>query len=350
MKFKSLAFISIITLMIVAGCEQSKEKPSMTNPYKQTAFLMGTVVTVKIYDEEKQAVLDPVFKRIEDLAKQISINEGESEVTDINEMAGVKPVKVSEDVFKLVDAGKSFSDSANGSFDISVGPLTELWHIGYPDARKPNQSEIKEVLPLIRYDLIELNKQNQTVYLMKPGMRLDLGAIAKGYITDEVLSTLKSHQVKKAIIDLGGNIYVLGKNQRGEKWTIGIQDPFSPRGEIVGKIKESNKSIVTSGIYERYLEVDGVKYHHILNPEDGYPFANDIAGVSIISEKSIDGDALSTSVFSKGIKEGMNYIEGIKGAEAIFVSHDKKIYMTSGIRNQFELVNDEFEIEQLPPS
>jgi FAD:protein FMN transferase len=350
MKLKKWLFISITTLIIITGCEQFKEPQLTTNPYKQTAFLMGTVVTVKVYDEGKEEVLSPIFKRIETLAGQIAVNEKESEISEVNEKAGVQPVKVSEDIYKLVEAGKIYSEKANGSFDISVGPLTGLWHIGYSDARKPEQSEIEAILPLIDYQHIELNEENQTIFLKNAGMKLDLGAIAKGFITDEVILMLDEYQIESAIIDLGGNIYVKGLNPKDKKWTIGIQDPFSPRGEIVGKITETNKSIVTSGVYERYLEVDGIKYHHILNPVDGYPFENDIAGVSIISEKSIEGDALSTSVFSKGIKEGMEFIEEIEGAEAIFVGHDKKIYMTSGIRSQFDLVNEQFVIEELPES
>ncbi|MBD8071437.1 FAD:protein FMN transferase [Bacillus sp. PS06] len=347
MKIKSLVVIVIVTFFIIAGCSQSKGSKTISTPYKQTAFLMGTVVTVKIYDEGKEAVLEPVFHRIEELARQITMNEeneDESEVTRINKMAGIEPVKVSEDLYKLIESGKQYSQIADGTFDISVGPLTSLWHIGYSDAKKPDESEIQEVLSLIQYEDIELNEDNQTVFLKQSGMKLDLGAIAKGYITDEVLAVLKENQVETAIIDLGGNVYVMGKNTSGKDWTIGIQDPFSPRGEIVGRIAESNISVVTSGVYERYLEVDGVKYHHILNPKDGYPYSNDIAGVTIISDKSMDGDALSTSVFSKGIEDGMAFIEEIEDAEAIFISHDKKISMTSGIKKQFELVNEQFEI------
>ena len=351
MKRIGLMWICLLALSsLLVGCGQSAQgkAPEITNnPTKQTAFLMGTIVTVKVYDEGKEAVLEPVFERIESLANDITQeDEAGSEIVNVNRNAGINPVKVSEDIYKLIDAGKNHSKQAEGSFDISVGPLTSLWHIGFPDARVPEQSELDEVLPLIDYEKIELNQEEQTVFLTEKGMKLDLGAIAKGYITDEVKEVLEEHQVQSAIIDLGGNIYVLGKNAAGKAWTVGIQDPFSARGETVGKIPESNKSIVTSGVYERYLEAEGTKYHHLLNPKDGYPFTNDIAGVSIISDKSIDGDALSTAVFSKGIREGRRFIEDIEGAEAIFVSHDKRVYTTSGLKKEFVLTNDEFEMEQ----
>ena len=151
-------------------------------------------------------------------------------------------------------------------------------------------------------------------------MLLDLGAIAKGFITDQVAEVLKENDVTTAIIDLGGNIYVMGNNPSRKDWTVGIQDPFAPRGETIGVISESNKSVVTSGIYERVLEVDGKSYHHLLDPVNGYPFNNDVAGVTIISSKSVDGDGLSTSVFSKGIEGGLEFIEQFEGTEAIFIS------------------------------
>lgn len=335
------------------GCGQSTQTDTnqfTSMPYEKTSFLMGTIVTVKIYDEGKEDVLDLVFNRIEELAEKMASNDKDSEIDLINKNANIQPVQASEEVFHVIQAGKEYSDAANGSFDITIGPLTALWHIGYPNERKPLQSEIDLVLPLINYHDIELNKEDRTVFLKKKGMSLDLGAIAKGYITDEVVKVLEKNGITAAIVNMGGNIYVLGNHPTGKKWTVGIQDPFSSRGDITGSISVSNKSIVTSGIYERFMVVDGIKYHHLLNPKDGYPINNDIAGISIISEKSIDGDALSTSVFTKGIKDGLKYIEKMKGVEAIFVSHDKKIYITPGLKKKFVLTNNQFEIVNYPTS
>lgn len=340
-----------LCLFFITACSQEEsgaESKVSSNPSSRTEFLMGTVVTVKIYDEGKEDVLDSVFERIESLADKISTSDEEkevySEVDKINDEAGISPVKVSSDVFELISAGKSYSERANGSFDISIGPITELWHIGFPDARKPSQPEIDQALQLIGYSNIELNNEDESVFLSNPGMKLDLGAIAKGYITDEVLKVLQKNNVSSAIIDLGGNIYVLGKNSKSNDWMVGIQDPFSARGETIGKIPLSNKSVVTSGIYERYLEVGDTKYHHLLNPKDGYPFTNDIAGVTIISDHSIDGDALSTTIFSKGIEEGLTFIEEIENVEAIFVTHQKEVYLTEGLKKNFELTNEDFNL------
>ncbi len=337
----------LITLFIVSGCGSSSKAESNnleTNPHSKTEFMMGTVVTVKIYDKDKENVLDQAFERINQLADKTSSEEKESEISAINESAGIKPIKVSDDVYRLVEVAKEHSHLADGKFDISVGPLTRLWHIGFPDARKPDQSEIDAILPLIDYKAVKLDKENQTIYLTKKGMALDLGAITKGFITDEVVTVLKENDVTTAIIDLGGNIFVLGNHPSGDAWTVGIQDPNATRGSTVGKVKRSNESIVTSGIYERYLDVDGERYHHLLNPDTGYPFTNDLAGISIITHSSTDADALSTTAFSKGIEEGLQFIQEFTEAEAIFIGHDKKVYITKGLEGEFELTNEQYEM------
>lgn len=346
MKKLKKAAILLLSLFLLVGCGKQKDTDTgvTSTPYKKTEFLMGTVVTIKIFDKDKEEVLNQVFDRIELLASQITVNEEGSIIDEINENAGLKPVQVPDDIYRLVKAGKDYSGYSGGDFDITIGPLTNLWHIGFPDEKKPTQAEIDEILPFINYRKIELNEEKQTVYLPEQGMMLDLGGIAKGFITDEVVKVLEDNGVKSAIIDLGGNIYVKGKNASGKPWEVGVQDPFSDRGEMVGKMEETDTSIVTSGIYERYLEVDGVKYHHILSPKTGYSVNNDVAGITIVSDKSFDGDGYSTTIFIKGVDEGLKAVEQMDGMEAIFVTKDKKVYLTSGLKDIFTLTNDKFEI------
>lgn len=339
--------IMMMLLLVVAGCstraDSSGDSSSLVNnPYSETEFLLGTVVTIKIYDEDKEAVLDKVFQRIEELEQQMTANKSGSEVAEINEQAGNEPVEVSDDVWQVIEKGKYYSELADGSFDIAVGPLTSLWNIGMEDARKPSQDEIDAILPLINYEKVELNEAEQTVMLKEADMRLDLGAIAKGYIADEILELLKEEGVTTAVIDLGGNIYVMGNQTSGNPWVVGVQNPFLGKGETVGRLTASDQSIVTSGIYERYLEVDGETYHHLLNPKTGYPFEGELASVSVVSDHSIDGDGLSTLLFSKGLEEGIEFIQDFDGAEAIFVMEDKSVYITDGLVDNFELTNEEF--------
>jgi thiamine biosynthesis lipoprotein len=173
-------------------------------------------------------------------------------------------------------------------------------------------------------------------------MQVDLGAIAKGYAADEVAEILKENGVQHAIINLGGNVLTIGGNMKGSPWRIGIQDPFNPRGEFMGIITIEDKTVVTSGTYERYFEQDGKRYHHILDPRTGYPAENEVASVSIITNKSMDGDGNSTSVLLLGLEEGMKFVESQEGVDAIFVTYDKKVYITSGLKDVFTVTNSQF--------
>lgn len=349
-QWKMLFPLIIVALLVVTSCGKENEaRDLVSEPYSRTEFMMGTVVNIKIYNEGKEEVLTAAFDRMEELADKITVDEEpDSEIEEINEQAGVAPVAVSEDVYELLEAAYAYSEETQGAFDMTVGPLTELWHIGFDDARKPEQSEIDEALTLVDYREVEFDNANQTVYLPRKEMRLDLGAIAKGYITDEVVELLKEHGVDTAIVDLGGNIFVLGHSPRAKNadWNVGVQDPFETRGEIIGSIPASNETIVTSGIYERFLEVDGMHYHHLMDPKTGYPFDNEIAGVSIITEKSINGDGLSTAVFSEGLEAGLAYVEQLEGVEAIFVTKDRNIYVTDGLKKDFHLNNDTFTLQE----
>lgn len=357
MKKKHSIFLFMIAITIVlSGCgssaAQSKTTSTSSNaattirkePYAQEKFLLGTYTRIRIYDEGKEAALKPAFARIEKLGDEITINQGGSEIDKINEEAGIKPVKVTDDMYYLLKEAYMYSEKSNGGFNIAIGAITQLWRIGFDDARKPAQSEIDEALKHIDYKKVQFNDQEKTVYLEEKGMIIDLGAIAKGYITDEVVKVLKKNKVTTAIIDLGGNVFVMGHSPRGadEPWTIGIQDPNSARGNVLGTIKEANKTVVTSGIYERYLEVDGKKYHHIFDSKTGYPYENDLASVSVVTDKSIDGDGLTTVAFDKGVKAGLEYIENEtpKGTDAIFVTREGVVYVTNGIKDNFELGGD----------
>ena len=272
----------------------------------------------------------------------MSINKEGTELGELNENAGIKPIKLSEDSIEIIKRGLHYSELSKGSYDISIGPLVKLWSIGLPGARVPSKDEINSTLKNIDYSKIKVNKNE--VFLEEEGMLLDLGSIAKGYAADEVVELLEDEGIEKAVIDLGGNIYVMGEKAENKKWKIGIQNPFADRGSAIGSILLEDKSIVTTGVYERYIEEGDVKYHHVLDPKTGYPYETEIAGVTIIADESIDADSLSTLVFTKGIDEGINFIESIENVDAIFVTNEREVYKTSGIKNDFELINEDFKV------
>lgn len=337
--------LATVFLTLLAGCNQaSKSETAKINkePYTDQQSLLGTYVQVRIYDDGKEDVLEKAFDRVKELGDKITVNEKGSEIDEVNAQAGIKPVKVSDDIYPLLKRAYEYSEDSSGGFDMAIGPITQLWHIGFDDARKPSQEEIDQTLKLVDYHKVILNDEDQSVYLEEKGMELDLGAIAKGYITDEVVKVLKDNGVTTAIVDLGGNVYVLGHSPRGKDmdWTVGIQDPNKARNTVIGTVKKSNRTLVTSGIYERYLEVDGKTYHHLFDPETGYPFDNDIAGVTVVTNKSIDGDGLSTAVFAMGVKKGLEYAEGLKDVDVIFVTKEDEVFVSKDIADIFELDKD----------
>lgn len=343
LKQKNLIYVVLVAVLFLSSC--SSQDDLLDSPIKETGFVLGTVVNLSVYNADKEAAVKGAFDLITEWENILSDEISTSEVSQINANAGIEPVEVSAATFNLVEEAIHYGDLSNGGFDVTTGPLTNLWRIGYDDARKPSQEEIDQTLPKVDYTKIVLDEANQTVYLPSENMELDLGGIAKGFIADEIVKYFDDEGVTTAIIDLGGNVYVKGHRPSGEEWTVGVQNPYLGRGQLLGRIKASDLSVVTSGIYERYLEVGDERYHHILNPKTGYPFDNEIAGVTIVSETSLAGDALSTAVFSLGLEEGLALIETLSDVEAVFVTQDKRIVLSSGLTDQFEVLNENFDTE-----
>lgn len=344
---KSYLYIifSLLSLFISGcGADEAEQNTILETPYESNEFLMGTYVSLRIYDEGKEDVLDEGIERIKELDKKLSSNTSGSEIGAINAAAGESAVAVSDDVYPLIKIAAEYSALPDSGFDYTVGAITDLWRIGFDDARVPNPEEIEQALPLVNDELVELNDEDQSVFLTEAGMQLDLGAIAKGYIADEVKKVFEENGVTTAIIDLGGNVVVMGDSPKRDTggWNVGVQDPISTRGNYVGTMTLTDASIVTSGTYERYIETDEGFFHHLMDPDTGYPFDNNLASVTIITEKSVDADALATVVFGMEIEDGLEYLNKSDIAEGIFISDDNEVYTSDGAGELFSLTNDEF--------
>lgn len=371
MKRRSTSLIIMImcTLMLVACAGESVEDANegadsaqveetrqlVDEPFVREEFLLGTLVTLTVYDEGGEEALDKAFERVESLDNTFSMRYEGSEVYEINEKAGIEPVQVSDEVFHVIERAVQFAEESNGRFDPTIGALTGLWGIGetiasddpeLEGASVPTPEKIKEKVDLVDYHKITLDSAEKTVYLEEKGMKLDLGAIAKGYITDQAAASLKEQGVTTAIADLGGDIFLVGSSARGvdDPWKIGIQNPFANRGEIIGAYNTQDKAVVTSGIYERFIEEDGKQYHHILSPEDGYPIDNELAGLSVIANTAMEADALATVIFSMGLEEGLNYVDTLDDVVAIAITKDKKIYISDGKHPEFKVTDSDFEL------
>lgn len=334
---KKILTTLLVVLILITGCSSPQKATSV----RQTKFFMGTVVEVVLYGEKKDLNKERTDKVFSQLFKEIELIEEKFTAGKIN---GGAPVFLDQESFYLLRKSLYFSELSEGSFDITVGPLTNLWNIRTGEKNQiPDKNEIEKSISLVDYKRIKFTAPG-TVQLDEKDMFADFGAIAKGYAADRCAEILEENGVKTAVLNLGGNIYAQGDRI----WKFGIQDPFMTRGDYLGIVSLKNQSLVTSGIYEKYFEEDGRIYHHIFDTKTGYPVNNELLSLSVISEKSLDGDALSTAAFVLGLEKGAKLLEEYEGAEGVFITKDNEIYLTSGLSSEnFQLVkNDKYQIKK----
>lgn len=343
---KSHIFIKISLFLVFAllmtGCQSQNVSDQL---YKQTAYHLYTQVEITTYGQLDQAIYDEIWQALERIDQTMSMNITTSEVAQINANAGIAPVAISESTYAVIEKSLYYS-AVDPAFDVTIGPLVALWGIGTDNANVPAQADIEQALIKIDYRKVILDPTAHTVFLQDSDMMIDLGAIAKGYAADLTKDILTRHNITRAIINFGGNILTVGDKLDDSAWKIGIQNPDDSRGIYLGIIALKDHSIVTSGTYERFLEIDGQRYHHILDVNTGYPVDNNVWGISIISPDSIDGDALSTLVFAMGLKDGMQLIESLPEIECIMIDKTRQIYLSSGLQNNFQLTDDSFSINE----
>jgi thiamine biosynthesis lipoprotein len=312
-------------------------------------FALGTVCAVNLYEKGSSELYARVFSRIREIDLAMSARLADSEVARINRNAGIAPVKVSADLITVLERALYYAELSKGAFDPTIGPLVALWGIGTENERIPDEAEIAEALALVNWRDLLINREEETVFLRRQGMGLDLGAIAKGYAADEAARLAREGGAERGIFDLGGNVLALGSRNAGRRgkdrgestpWRIGVQDPLNERGAYIGVLLAQDTSIVTSGVYERYFEVEGRRYHHILSAADGYPVHNGLLSVTIITGRSIDADGLSTAVFALGYEKGMALLESLPELGAIFLFEDRTVRITGRLRETFTLTGD----------
>jgi len=297
-------------------------------------------------DGGSEAAQDAVFSRLQEIENRMSANREGTEIYQVNQAAGKEPVRVSPDTLFVVRKALEYAKLSDGAFDPTIGPIVKLWNIGMEGERIPEDSEIAAALPLVDWRSVAVDERASTVFLSRRGMRMDLGAIAKGYAADETARLLLAHKVRAAIVDLGGNILVYGKKANGSPWRVGVQHPFNDRGDYLGIVNMSGGTVVTSGVYERYFERDGKRYHHILDTRTGRPVENDLVSVSIISSSSIDADGLSTTLFALGREKGFALLKSLPGVEAIYVDSGKRLYLSTGASKIFSLSDASFTLSE----
>jgi len=311
-----------------------------TRIYAYSAVLMGSPILLKLFDHN-EGLASRVFRLIKQQENIFTVNRHDSDVMAINHAAGSHAVVVSAPVFDLIRCAKAVSQLPESSFNFTIGPLVKRWKIGFSGHSVPDASDLQALLALTDPDDVILDEHSRSVFLQKAGMEIDLGAIAKGYIADVVRDYLRQEKVTDALINLGGNVQTLGAGAEGA-WAIGLKKPFSTPDALVGVINVKGKSVVTSGIYERYFESEGQRYHHILDPKTGYPLDNELLSVTVISDDSIDGDIYTTLLYGMGVEKSLACLKNIPQIEAIFVTKDQQVIFSSQRQFTFTLLDNSF--------
>lgn len=344
MKKFRLALV-IISLGLVLGIgiiffAQSQERELM-----REEFLMDTLVSISTYGTDTDFLQEATQKafleirRIADLTNRFPLPSitaaALSDVIRINEMAGIKPVVVDEDVFKMLQLAQEYNRLTEGAFDVTIGPVMDLWGFGREKQKVPTASELQKALALVDSRKLILDQKAHSAFLNKKGMALDLGAVAKGYAVEKAAQVLEKEGVEKALINAGGNIRVLGKKEKWKPWKIGIQDPRTPSA-LMGILSLEDEAVVTSGDYNRTIQIAGKTYHHLLSPQTGYPVGYNIS-VTVVTRDAAQADLLSTALFLLEPQQALEFAAKLNKVEVVLVTADKKILCSPGLRGKIEL-------------
>lgn len=323
-------FFAIFTVIFFVSCSSKGS---------QTQFNFGTACSVNLFESGSKKNYRKIFTRLNEIEKKFSVNIPASCVSKINDSAGINPVEVDDEFLYVLKKALEISEKSGGAFDVSIGKLVKLWGIGMNHGKIPSKKEIDSALRFINWKNIAItdSENEKSVCLAYKNSALDFGGIVKGYAADEIVKILQKNRIKRAVIDLGGNIYVYGTKKDKSEWFVGIKNPEDPDGNPVLGIKTDQTSVVTSGTYERFLEKDGQIYHHILDTKNGYPVENGISSVTVICKSSILADALSTALFALGVEQGFELIKKLDtNISAIYIERNGKITASKELEDKIQ--------------
>lgn len=325
-------FVPLMCAALLSGCSAdgllgSRKKDA--EEYSAIVFAMDTEMSLKAYGENGKAAIDEARREINRLDGLLRRGSEDSDIYKINENGAYS---VSEDTAALTEFALDICRQTDGAFDISIAPVMDLWGFYTKEFHVPSEPELSAVLDAVDHNRIAVRGDTVEV---SDGAKLDLGGIAKGYLSSRIMDIYKEHGVKSGIVSLGGNVQALGAKPDGSKWNIAIQDP-ADLSAYIGSVRLCDSAVVTSGGYQRFFEDDGKVYHHIIDPATGYPAHSGVISVTVISADGTLADGLSTALYVMGLDKGGEYWRSHDGFEAIFVTEDNSIYITQGLEGVFE--------------
>ncbi len=320
-KMKYLRAVLMAVLILMLGSADADTPPKVS----EIGFYLDTVITLTAYTNDPQ-VLKEALQECGRYERLLSRTLEGSDVWRINHADG-QPVEVSDDTAAILRFALEISELTEGAFDVTIAPASTLWDFTSGSKVLPDPEALARAASLVDWRKLSLDGN---IVRLPQGMMIDLGGIAKGYIADQVKAWLEERGIEHAILSFGGNIVAIGLKPDGTEWKVGIQDIDGRTGNYMKIARNNGGSTVTSGIYERGFDLDGIRYHHLLSPQTGYPVQNELASVTIFSQSSMQGDALSTAVFVLGTEKGLQLVESLEGVEALLITRDRKIIQSSG--------------------
>ncbi len=321
---KLSSFLIILLLVIVPLSAQQS--------FQRSLKLMGSgfQITVVVKDStEANSVMDLAINEISRIEKLISSWDPNSETSEINRNAGLKPVKVDEELYGLIDRAIGLSGLTDGAFDISYASMDKIWKFDGSMKKTPSNEEIKSSVSKVGFQKIILDSKNKSVFLKEKGMKIGFGAIGKGYAADQAKALLLKNGVQAGIINASGDMNTWGRQPNGKEWTVAITNPLN-KTKAAAILPITNGAVVTSGNYEKFVQFDGIRYAHIIDPRTGYP-ATGILSVTVFAPKAELADALATSVFVMGIETGLNRINQLPKVECVIIDEKGKVFTSANI-------------------
>ena len=347
--------VLLVMSVLLMGCSGKEETPGSKEVISREIFAMDTYMSISAYGDEAEAALEEAEAEIMRLDKLLAAEKEDSEIWALNENGGGS---VSDDTAFLVEKAKELNKQTDGAFEIAIYPIKQLWGFSDQNYRVPGQDEIDVLLPITDSDLVVLEADGEGAKLAfaEDGVKIDLGGIAKGYASSRVAEIYKEHGVN-GLINLGGNVQAQGAKSDGSAWRIAIRKPESAEDgaitwvdedskggkalklvEYIGVVETKDQAVVTSGGYERYFEEDGKIYHHIIDPETGYPSDSDLVSATVISRDGTLADGLSTSVFIMGLEKSTQFWRDHKNDgefEMVLMDRQGNLYATEGLKDAF---------------
>lgn len=325
-------------ISLPAGRPETAKTAASTDTATAEFFAMNTYMTVTAYGPEAREAADAAKSEVYDLENRLSRTIESGDIARVNAGSGRGPVKVSSETFGLVASALRYSEETGGAFDITIAPVMDLWGFTDGNYRVPSDDEIADVLPLVGHEGVVLDEDNRTVELTKPGMKLDLGGIGKGYASDRVQEVMREYDITAGLISLGGNVAVFGSKADGSPFRIAIADPGDP-ASYLGVLTATGVSVITSGGYERNFTENGKTYIHIMDPDTGRPAESDLASVSIITADGVQGDSLSTALFVMGRDRALDYWRGHRDFDFVLVTVSGEVLASDGLEGIFSLAD-----------